>query len=124
MSAVFDYTGSFTPYEGVGDYNPGDAFSTTATAALTAGGIDFTGDVGFSLFGTDALDDADIYRQAPCFTTRIQAVIPRDRYSATLGTMMILRGRNERYNPAEARSTRSSRSTATNSTSFSAWPSR
>ena len=97
MSAVYDHFGSYTPYEGVGDYDPGDAFSLTATAEIPSGRVKYAGDIGFSFFGTDALEEEDIYRQAPQFSARLQATLSGDRRSTTLGARMILRGRNKRY---------------------------
>lgn len=97
LSGVYDYCGSYKPYEGSGEYDPGDAVSLNATAGTASGGIEYAGDFGFSLFGTDALDGADIYRQGPQFSARLTATRPGEAYSATLGMRMVLRGRNKRY---------------------------
>jgi hypothetical protein len=101
MSGVYDYCGSYKPYEGSGDYNPGDAFSLNATADAASGRIEYAGDIGFSSFGTDALDGRNIYRQAPQFSVRLMATRAGETYGATLGTRMILRGRNRRYDPID-----------------------
>ena len=97
LSAVYDFLGSYKPYEGIGDYDPGDAFSVNATAAASSGRMKYTGDFGFAVFGTDALDGADIYRQSPQFSARLAAALSGAKYGAELGLRMILRGRNERY---------------------------
>jgi hypothetical protein len=97
ISGVYDYCGSYTPYEGSGDYDPGDAFSLNVTAAVSSGGIEYGGDVGFSVFGTDALDGGDIYKQSTQFSARLRGTRPGETYSTTLGARMILRGRNTRY---------------------------
>ncbi len=97
MSGVYDYCGSYRPYEGSGDYDPGDALSLNATAAVSSGRIEYAGDIGFSFFGTDALDGRSIYKQAPQFSARLRGTLPGERYSAALGARMILRGRNTRY---------------------------
>ncbi len=101
LSGVYDYCGSYKPYEGSGEYDPGDAFSLNATAGTTSGRIEYAGDFGFSFFGTDALDGASIYRQAPQFSTRLMATRHGEEYSTTLGMRMILRGRNRRYDPTD-----------------------
>lgn len=98
---VYDYCGSFKPYDGVGDYDPGDVLSLTATAAAEAGRMAYTGDFGFSFFTTDALDGEEIYRQAPQFSTRLAATLSGDRISWSAGTRVILRGRNKRYSLAD-----------------------
>lgn len=96
-SAVYDYTGSYKPYEGSGDYNPGNSLSLSATARIDAGKIIYAGDLGFSLYGRDDLDGTEIYKQAPLFSVRMSGTIPRGRFSYTLGARMIMRGRNTRY---------------------------
>lgn len=101
MSAVYDYTGAYKPYKDSGDYNPGNAFSLSATTNVVFGKISCTGDLGFSVFGADNLEDNKIYKQAPQFSARLTAAYPNERYSATLGLRMILRGRNTRYSPAD-----------------------
>jgi hypothetical protein len=100
LSAVYDFLGAYKPYDGVGDYDPGDALSVNATAAASSGRIRYTGDFGFAVFGTDALDGADIYRQSPQFNARLGAALSGGTYGAELGLRMILRGRNERYSTA------------------------
>ncbi|MBU8920733.1 MAG: hypothetical protein KOO63_02625 [Bacteroidales bacterium] len=97
LSAVYDFLGTYTPYEEAGDYNPGDAISVNATASTMSGKVNYTGDFGFSAFGTDALDDDDIYKQAPQFNARVMAVIPGKKYTTSIGTRLIIRGRNKRY---------------------------
>jgi len=97
VSAVYDFCGAYKPYEGVGDYDPGDALSLNATAAAAAGRIRYACDIGYSFFGTDALDGDDIYRQSPQFSARLTVSLPGDRYGATLGARAVLRDRNKRY---------------------------
>jgi len=98
LSAVYDHIGSYLPYEGYGKYDPGDALSLTATAEVASGKITYTGDIGFSLFGTDVFEGEDIYHQGGQFNARVTAARRGDRYTTSLGGQMILRGRNKRYN--------------------------
>ncbi|MCP4550282.1 MAG: hypothetical protein GY835_27800 [bacterium] len=97
ISAVYDHLGAYTPYEDAGDYNPGDALSVNATVGTTSGKRHYTGDFGFSLFGTDTLEEDDIYKQAPQFSTRLMAVNQGAKYCTTLGARLVMRGRNKRY---------------------------
>ncbi|MCK4538967.1 MAG: hypothetical protein KAV42_09250 [Candidatus Krumholzibacteria bacterium] len=101
LSAVYDFLGSYSPYEETGDYDPGDAISVNATANTMSGKVSYTGNFGFSIFGTDALEDDDIYKQAPQFNARIMAVIPGQKYTTTIGTRLVIRGRNKRYSLTE-----------------------
>ena len=94
---MYDYCGTYEPYSDYGDYDPGDAFAVNATANTVIRKINYSGDMGFSMFGTDQLDDEKIYKQGPQFNARLMAVYPTDKYSATFGFRMIIRGRNKRY---------------------------
>ncbi|MBN2070976.1 MAG: hypothetical protein JW814_05915 [Candidatus Krumholzibacteriota bacterium] len=97
VSAIYDYCGTYQPYSGSGDYDPGDAFTLAGTANTRIGKITYSADAGFSLFTTDQLDDEDIYKQAPQFNARLMAVRPFEKYTGTIGVRMIIRGRNKRY---------------------------
>jgi hypothetical protein len=101
LSAVYDYIGAYVPYEGYGDYDPGNAYTMTATAEVTSGKVTYAGNVGFSYFGTDVFEENDIYRQAPQFSARLMASRPGERYTTSLGTRIILRGRNRRYSTTD-----------------------
>jgi hypothetical protein len=97
LSAVYDFLGTYTPYEGTGDYDPGNAISLNATASTMSGKVNYTGNFGFSIFSTDALEGDEIYKQAPSFNARVMAAIPGKKYTTTIGTRLIIRGRNKRY---------------------------
>ena len=97
LSAVYNYCGTYEPYSKRGDYDPGDAISLNATTTTAIGKINYSGNFGFSIFGTDQLDDDKIYKQAPQFNTRLMAAYPAEKYTATLGFRIIIRGRNKRY---------------------------
>ncbi len=97
LSAVYDYCGKYEPYSDGGDYDPGDAISANATARTKLKKFDCSADIGFSVFGTDRLDGDDIYKQGSNFNARLMATYPADKYSATFGIRMIIRGRNKRY---------------------------
>ena len=86
LSGVYDYCGSYKPYEGSGDYDPGDAVSLNATAGVSSGRIEYAGDVGFSFFGTDALDGENIYKQAPQFSARLMATLARRKIRRHAGS--------------------------------------
>jgi hypothetical protein len=98
LTTVYDYTGTYEPYTGAGDYNPGDAFSISATANTLLGKTTCSADLGFSLFGTDVFEDHDVYKQGPQFNVRLSAVHPHQPFSSTVGARLVVRGRNARYN--------------------------
>ncbi len=100
LSTVFDYTGTYEPYTSGGDYNPGNALSFSTTANVLFGKTTYTGDIGFSVFGTDKFEDLKVYKQAPQFSTRLSAIYPHRPFSSTVGIRLIIRGRNRRYSLA------------------------
>lgn len=96
-SAMFNHTGTYTPYEGSGDYDPGDAFSLGANSNLVLGKVIWAADIGYTIIGTDRLDGDDIYKQSGQFLGQLSGTYVLDPYSVTVGARAILRGRNERY---------------------------
>ncbi len=97
MSALYYYSGTYEPYSGGGDYNPGNTFSLNATANTVAGKMSYAADLVYTLTGVDKYEDTKIYKQAQQFGTRLTASYLREPYRATLGVRMLLRGRNKRY---------------------------
>ncbi len=101
LTASYQHTGTYQPYNSYGDYNPGNHISLGANANFALNKIDYSVQCLYSVSGTDQLDDADIYKQAPQFITQLSATYSGEPYRTTLGTRIILRGRNTRYSLAD-----------------------
>jgi hypothetical protein len=96
-TASYYYTGTYTPYSGFGDYNPGNTLSVGASAGMAADRISYTARLNYAVSGSDQLDGSDIYKQGARFTTYLSASYSEEPYMITAGTRIILRGRNTRY---------------------------
>ena len=63
-SVMYQFNGSYTPYEGVGDYDPGDFVSASAGADWQKNKISVSGDAIFTLYSKDKTGDADVFKQS------------------------------------------------------------
>lgn len=101
ITASYHYTGTYEPYINYGDYNPGNTLSLGANANFSLNQINYTAQCNYLVSGTDKLDENDIYKQAPQLISRLSATFTDQSYRATLGTRIIIRGRNTRYSPTD-----------------------
>jgi hypothetical protein len=96
-SATYQFNGGYEPYEGEGDYSPGNMFSLSANTNVIFDRIIYTADFIYSTFTSDRLDGRDIYKLAPQFDGRLTATFNDEPYSTQVGLRFLLRGRNTRY---------------------------
>jgi hypothetical protein len=75
LAGAYRYKGSYTPVAGIGDYDPGDEITVT-------GGVDFritpaasiSADLLFTAYGTDKLDNRDLFSSGPTILATVQYV--------------------------------------------------
>jgi hypothetical protein len=101
ITASYHHTGTYEPYISYGDYNPGNIISLGANANFTLNQINYTAQSNYVVSETDKLNESDIYKQAPQLISRLSATYTDQAYRATLGTRVILRGRNTRYSTTD-----------------------
>ncbi len=95
---TYQYIGSYDPYEGVADYNPGDMVSIN-------GGIDIAGeqniisiDAVYSLYTDDKFTDTKVFRQSPTFDFRFRITHRMSSGNILKGSLRyVLRGNNKLY---------------------------
>jgi hypothetical protein len=96
-SAMYQYNGSYAPYEGVDDYDPGDMISFNA-------GIDRSfenGQIGanaiLSLYTKDKLEGSEVFKQSTAVDLRLTGQYGNDngQLSGTIG--YLVRGRNTTF---------------------------
>ena len=95
---TYQYIGTYDPYEGVVDYNPGDMISIN-------GGIDIVGertiasfDAIYSLYTDDKFTDTKVFRQSPTFDFRVRLSHHLSNGNILKGSIRyVLRGNNKLY---------------------------
>lgn len=97
--AMYQYNGSYEPYDGYDDYNPGDMFSFNAGAELQNEGFTLSGDVILTMYTDDKADDIKIFKQGTQIDFRLQGTYHNERYTASGGIQYLTRGAQTAYDP-------------------------
>jgi hypothetical protein len=96
-SVVFQYNGAYEAYEEDGDYNPGDLFSAAGNVGLQRDQVSLGFDVIFSMFGTDQLNDRNIFKQGKQLDLRASGSYDAEEYVINGAMRYLIRGRATRY---------------------------
>ena len=88
----YSYTGAYSPYEGIDDYNPGDVLSANLGADLKAGRAVWSAAATLSYRTTDTREGAKMFRQSTDLDFRLANQTQLDRLSLLLLTRYLLRG--------------------------------
>ncbi len=96
-SVAYWYSGSYAPYEGYDDYNPGDLFRLTARAQKPGENVTWLGGMSYSVYAADQVDGNKTFKQSPY----LQAFVGADyrRHSLHMANMIrfTLRGDNKLF---------------------------
>ncbi len=98
----YQYTGTYTPYENLGDYNPGDVFSANVGADFDRGDITWSLDFIYSLYTTDQFDNINTFRQSPSFDSRLSGQWSGEKVTLSGLVRYVLRGDNKEYDTTGA----------------------
>lgn len=94
---MYQYNGSYKPYEDEEKYDPGDFFSISVSADAKTDKVSYSADLIFSGYVADKLDGEKIFKQSPQFDLRLGGVYGSGQYDLHGGIRYIIRGRNTRY---------------------------
>jgi len=97
----YSYTGAYSPYEGIDDYNPGDVLSANLGADLKAGRAVWSAAATLSYRTTDTREGAKMFRQSTDLDFRLANQTQLDRLSLLLLTRYLLRGESALYDQYE-----------------------
>ena len=94
---LYEYNGSYEPYESSGDYDPGDKISINAGGDFVAEKTTFSTDVIYTLFTNDKVDGDDKFKQSPQLEFRTGVVHRMGSTDLNAGIRYIFRGENDIY---------------------------
>ncbi len=96
---MYQYNGSYNPYEEMGKYDPGDFVSINAGADWQNDRLKLTGNVIFTGYTDDKLEGSKVLQQSSQFDLRFGVIHSGNAYDISGGIGYLLRGRNTFYNP-------------------------
>jgi hypothetical protein len=94
---MYEYTGTYQPYDTTGDYNPGDIVSANAGADWRSGYSVFSIDAIFTIYTTDKFNDHNSFKQAPQVNTRFGWVYGKRTWNLIAAVQYLSRGHNKTY---------------------------
>lgn len=97
---MYQYNGSYDPYENVTDYDPGDFVSVNANGSLQTGKSMLSADIIFTYFALDRLGDEKVFKQSPQLDLRVGAGLKEERFDLGGNVRYLIRGRHTRYDAA------------------------
>lgn len=94
---MYQYAGSYQPYDGFTDYDPGDVISVNAGLDIGSAPMSWTIDIVYSTFTTDQIDGIKTFKQSSQLDTRLSAryVGEQQMFAGYVGYLM--RGDNTQY---------------------------
>jgi len=98
---MYQLNGPYEAYKDDGDYTPGNIFSIGVNADTRADKISLAGDIIFTTYGTDKLEDRKVFKQSDQLELRAGAGYAVDNYGFDGELRYLIRGRNERYDQNE-----------------------
>lgn len=96
---MYQYVGSYKPYEGFGDYNPGDLFSVNAGADLEQGSTVWSLDAIYTRYTTDQVNDISSFKQTPQLDMRFSVQNSGEKIGLSGLLRYVLRGDNKIFSP-------------------------
>jgi hypothetical protein len=93
--------GTYEPYEGLGDYNPGNLLSLQVGADTKKDQFFLSASLVFSTYATDKLDGNKVLRPGRQFEIRLSGDYGGEKYALGADVRYLLRGRNTRYDRTE-----------------------
>ena len=95
---MYQFNGTYEPYEGTGDYNPGDMISANAGVDIVSDPTVVSVDVIYSLFTEDKIEGNKVFKQSPLLDLRLGVLRKMGSSSASLRLRYAMRGDNKWYN--------------------------
>jgi hypothetical protein len=95
---MYQYNGSFSPYEYVEEYDPGDFISCNVSGNVKTGKTTLTADIIYNNYTTDKLGGENALKQSPTLDFRLGAGYVKGSYILSSNVRYLFRGKNKRYN--------------------------
>ncbi|UCD93702.1 MAG: hypothetical protein JSU69_07990 [Candidatus Zixiibacteriota bacterium] len=95
--AMYQFNGSYTPYEDAEDYDPGDFIGVNGNADFTLGEAMIVSSVMYTYYLGDKLGGDKIFKQSPQVDFRLGAVLAKPAYDLSGNLRFLLRDRHTRY---------------------------
>ncbi|MFH2035582.1 MAG: hypothetical protein ABIJ45_04200 [Candidatus Zixiibacteriota bacterium] len=97
FSAMYQYNGSYDPYDDIADYKPGDFFTLAASADMRNREWFYLLSLAYTIYSNDKVDGDKIFKQSNNFDARLNATYSQKEIDYSGVVRMLLRGENSYY---------------------------
>jgi hypothetical protein len=94
---MFQLNTAYAAYEEEFDYRPGNQFAVSVSAEKAGQRTTLVGDVTFTTFSTDVVEDQNVFKQSDNLDLHIGGQYTGESYFLTADGRYLIRGRNKRY---------------------------
>lgn len=98
---TYQYTGSYEPYDGYSDYNPGDILGVNVGLDMGTDSARAALDVVYTMYTNDTKEGLKIFRQAPQIDIRLTGVRSTDAMTLSGLLRYLNRGENKEFDGSE-----------------------
>ncbi len=95
---MYQFVGSYKPYGGFGDYNPGDLISVNAGLDIERGSSVWSLDAIYTMYGEDKVNSLSSFKQSPQFDIRFSGRNAGEKFSLSGLVRYVMRGDNKIFN--------------------------
>jgi hypothetical protein len=99
---MYQINGAYEAYENEGDYQPGNLLSISASADSRSDELSILGEIIFSTFSNDKLEDRKVFKQSQQVDLHFGGKYDMKTYAVSADLRYLIRGRNTRYDAEEA----------------------
>ena len=98
---AYNYKGTYEPYAGADDYNPGDVFKINAGGDLQKGSLLWSLNLAYTTYTADLMDGQKSFKQSPHFNIALGAVYKKKNITFGNHINYLSRGKNIVYDSTE-----------------------
>lgn len=98
---MYKYNGTYEPYEGAEDYNPGDVIKINAGGELKKGPVQWSLNLAWTTYSADLMDSQKSFKQSPHFNINLGATYIKENITFGNYISYLSRGKNISYDSTE-----------------------
>lgn len=98
---MYRFTGEYQPYDGTGDYNPGDVITINGGADIPKGNMTWSANVVYTMYGDDKQDGTKTFKQSQQLAVGLNGTYANAPYTIGGWLSYVLRGDNTFYTTDE-----------------------
>jgi hypothetical protein len=97
LSIMYQFNGTYDPYLGLIDYDPGDFFSVSISADAKTSASAYAINMIFTTYTSDKVEDCEVFKQSNTFDVRLSGTRKMEKIGLSGSVRYLFRDRNQYY---------------------------